>query len=260
MSNIDFTNEENIIYIRISYSIVQTITLFIYLFFYLKISSLPFNINEEKFDVVEPTTGEIMKMNSQEYDLYQLKQLRNQTLTSFAIILFLHLKWGFIQPLFMQSLLGLSSLLSNPLVRVYIFGELLKRPWTDPETENPFKRLISSFQEMTKEEEIPEEKKDEKEKGKGKKKHSKDNTEESETQETEENTQESETEENSEELEPEENNEELESEENNEELEPEVNNEELESEEIQESNLLTETSKDNSTGTRKRKTKRKSID
>jgi len=191
MSSIDFTDERNIDYIRISYSIVQFITLLLYLFFYWKISTSPFNPTEEKFDVVEPSGGTV-QMNSQEYDFFQLNQLRNQSVTSLVIILFLHLKWGFIQPLFMQSLLGLTTLLGNPLVQVYVFGESLKRPWSDPEAENPFKKLISSFKELT--QEVPEEKKDDDGK-EGETEHSKiselkDNEEESEMQEIEENTQE----------------------------------------------------------------------
>jgi len=152
MSRIDFTNEMNIIYVRIGYSLVQTINLFLYLFCFWKISSIPLNPKEEKIDVVE-TSGETLKLNSQEYDFLQLKQFRNRTFTSLVIILFLHIQWGFVPPLFMQSLLGLSGLVTNPLVKVYIFGESLKRPWTDPESESPFKQLLSSFTESPKEEE-----------------------------------------------------------------------------------------------------------
>lgn len=48
----------------------------------------------------------------------------------------MHLKWGYLRPLLLQSVLGLRTLSSAQIVQVYIFGYPatgdLKRPWKGP--------------------------------------------------------------------------------------------------------------------------------
>ncbi|KAI8911057.1 inorganic phosphate transporter Pho88, partial [Gorgonomyces haynaldii] len=69
----------------------------------------------------------------QEYDLGQAKALAFQNVLGAAIIVFMHLKWGYLRPMLLQSVLGLRTLSAAPIVQVYLFGKPatgdLARPW-----------------------------------------------------------------------------------------------------------------------------------
>ncbi len=68
-----------------------------------------------------------------DYDLSQVKSLFFQTVMGAAIVVFMHLKWGYLRPLLLQSVLGLKTLSAAPIVQVYVLGYKaegeLARPW-----------------------------------------------------------------------------------------------------------------------------------
>ena len=68
-----------------------------------------------------------------DYDLSQLKALLFQTVLGATIIVAMHLKWGYLRPLLLQSVLGLRTFSAAPIVQVYILGKTpvgeLARPW-----------------------------------------------------------------------------------------------------------------------------------
>ncbi|PIA12825.1 hypothetical protein COEREDRAFT_35454, partial [Coemansia reversa NRRL 1564] len=73
------------------------------------------------------------------YDLGEIAKLQKSTLFTAAIVVFMHFKFGYIQPLILQSLLPMLNLYKNPLFQIHILGkpaiDSLKRPWIP---ENPF--------------------------------------------------------------------------------------------------------------------------
>ncbi|KAJ2789784.1 phosphate transporter (Pho88), partial [Coemansia guatemalensis] len=79
------------------------------------------------------------------YDLGEIAKLQKSTLFTAAIVVFMHFKFGYIQPLILQSLLPMLNLYKNPLVQIHILGkpaiDSLKRPWVP---ENPFAALTGS--------------------------------------------------------------------------------------------------------------------
>jgi hypothetical protein len=78
-------------------------------------------------------------MTVAEHDTAELKQLFQQTAISIAILAFLHVKFGYVQPLILQSLFPFKNLFSSPLAKIHLLGRKdvneLKRPWPKP---NPF--------------------------------------------------------------------------------------------------------------------------
>ncbi|KAJ2158909.1 phosphate transporter (Pho88) [Coemansia sp. RSA 552] len=81
----------------------------------------------------------------QKYDLGEVAKLQKSTLLTAAIVVFMHFKFGYIQPLILQSLLPLLNLYKNQLFQIHLLGkpatDSLKRPWVP---ENPFAALTGS--------------------------------------------------------------------------------------------------------------------
>ncbi|KAJ2501302.1 phosphate transporter (Pho88) [Coemansia sp. RSA 1972] len=79
------------------------------------------------------------------YDLGEVAKLQKSTLFTTAIVLFMHFKFGYIQPLILQSLLPLLNLYKNQLFQIHLLGkpatDSLKRPWV---AENPFAALTGA--------------------------------------------------------------------------------------------------------------------
>ena len=75
----------------------------------------------------------------------QVKSLFFQTVLGAAVVVFMHVKWGYLRPLLLQSVLGLKTLAAAPIVQVYVLGYKpegeLARPWKAPglgqQTEGP---------------------------------------------------------------------------------------------------------------------------
>ncbi|KAI9595445.1 inorganic phosphate transporter Pho88 [Syncephalis fuscata] len=68
-----------------------------------------------------------------EYDQQQFWQQIKQVGTSVALLGFIHYKWGYVQPLLLQSILPVKSLFDSPAIQVHLLGKPaegeLKRPW-----------------------------------------------------------------------------------------------------------------------------------
>eukprot|EP01101_Sappina_pedata_P002102 TRINITY_DN12378_c1_g1_i1.p2 TRINITY_DN12378_c1_g1~~TRINITY_DN12378_c1_g1_i1.p2 ORF type:complete len:233 (-),score=100.11 TRINITY_DN12378_c1_g1_i1:60-671(-) len=149
MYNVDFKNPANVDIIRIAYGTMQVVTLFSYLFCYFKIER---NQNQEKVHIpgsagswgAQPTEEETITV--QEHDRRELKKFVNQILMGSLITVFIHYKWEVLPPLLMQAVMGLSNLLSNPLIKTYIMGNEVPRPWKE---ESMFSGLTDADQEDT---------------------------------------------------------------------------------------------------------------
>ncbi|KAK9727618.1 phosphate transporter (Pho88) [Basidiobolus ranarum] len=74
-----------------------------------------------------------------DYDNEELLKIVKQTFISLAILTFVHLKWGYVQPLFLQTFMPFKSLFENKVFKIYFFNKRaegeLKRPW---KTSTPF--------------------------------------------------------------------------------------------------------------------------
>ena len=67
----------------------------------------------------------------------ELKKQFKTTIISAIILIVLHLRMGYVQPLFLQSILPIKNLYYSPLTQVFLFGKGdsgFRRPWIS----NPF--------------------------------------------------------------------------------------------------------------------------
>lgn len=112
-------------------------------------------------------------MSVLEYDLAEVGKQIQQTLVSAGILSAIHSYFGYVQPLFLQSILPWKNLLTLPVVRVHLFGCKpvgdLARPWKAP---NPFGDFADAGKTEDTAEETPavEDKKESPKKGKKAKK------------------------------------------------------------------------------------------
>jgi hypothetical protein len=86
----------------------------------------------------------VAEMTVQEYDIARVKEFVKQSLISVCILLFLHYKYEFIQPLLIQAILPLKSAFSLPIFQIHLFRKSaegpLKRPFKPPAS--PFAGLM----------------------------------------------------------------------------------------------------------------------
>jgi hypothetical protein len=81
-------------------------------------------------------------MTITEYDKSQIMKAVKQIVTGLCMIGFIHFKWGYVQPLFMQTFMIPMQLFKNPLFQIFVLSrtgeDLEKRPFKE---ENPFAAL-----------------------------------------------------------------------------------------------------------------------
>jgi len=68
-----------------------------------------------------------------DYDLDMVKKGRNSQLGSLALMCFLHIKKGMVQPLVAQAVMGVAALVKEPLVQAHLLGRDLERPFVAPQ-------------------------------------------------------------------------------------------------------------------------------
>lgn len=186
------TDPKIITILRISYGASQILSILVLLFLRMKINKA--NQKNQFVEVEEPAkpfSDEYnipqlqvnldyyfrqptkKKMSVLEYDLAEVGKQMQQTLVSAGILVAIHSYFGYVQPLFLQSILPWKNLLTLPVVRVHLFGakpvDDLARPWKAP---NPFGDLVDSGKTEAAAEETPavEDKKESPKKGKKAKK------------------------------------------------------------------------------------------
>ncbi|KAJ1642039.1 phosphate transporter (Pho88) [Coemansia erecta] len=102
--------------------------------------------NELEYD--DPTPGSQegrIKTTVCKYDLSELSKLQKSTIFTVAIVGFMHFKFGYVQPLILQSIMPLMNLYKNQLFQIHVLGKPavdgLQRPWVP---ENPFAALTGA--------------------------------------------------------------------------------------------------------------------
>ncbi|ORX97925.1 inorganic phosphate transporter [Basidiobolus meristosporus CBS 931.73] len=68
-----------------------------------------------------------------DYDCDEVFKVVKQTFISLCILAFIHLKWGYVQPLFLQTFMPFKSLFESKVFQIHFFNKRaegeLKRPW-----------------------------------------------------------------------------------------------------------------------------------
>ncbi|KAJ1650202.1 phosphate transporter (Pho88) [Dispira simplex] len=86
--------------------------------------------------------GREVETTVRDYDLGEVSKQINSVLLTLGMLGFMHYQWGFVQPLFLQSVLPIKSFVTSNLVRIHILGRAaegpLQRPWRP---ENPLGKL-----------------------------------------------------------------------------------------------------------------------
>ncbi|KAI8887639.1 inorganic phosphate transporter [Backusella circina FSU 941] len=97
------------------------------------------------------STDKLVNTNNMDYDVEEVKKQMKQSFTGVAIVAFLHLKFGYVQPLVMQSILGFKTFFTTKEARIHFFngrtttGEL-RRPFR---VESPFNMMGEKRQPKT---------------------------------------------------------------------------------------------------------------
>ncbi|KAJ1958066.1 phosphate transporter (Pho88) [Linderina pennispora] len=90
-------------------------------------------------DTAAGSSGQRIETTNVKYDLQEVAKLQKSSLFTVVIVLFMHFKFGYIQPLILQSILPLFNFVKSPLFQVHVLGkpatDSLARPWVP---ESPF--------------------------------------------------------------------------------------------------------------------------
>ncbi|EGF82869.1 hypothetical protein BATDEDRAFT_23108 [Batrachochytrium dendrobatidis JAM81] len=128
---------ENILYIRIAYGVSQLVGYSIMAYVFMRVrdkndkTALIYNESKNPF---APNESKVVTSTVGDYDKEQVKNFFTQGLTAVAILAFMHLKWGYLRPLFIQAIMSLRQLYSNPMFQIHVLG----KPATD-NLARPFK-------------------------------------------------------------------------------------------------------------------------
>jgi hypothetical protein len=143
----DLENPTNLLCYRFIFFFVQTSILVLCAYIFFRMSRNNKNNNNNTKITVPPETsffshlipdsGKPTRMTVSEYDRMELFALIRKTVITMCIISIIHFKFGIVPPLIVSSVLALFSLYSSPLIKIYLFGSDITRPWKK-ESQNPF--------------------------------------------------------------------------------------------------------------------------
>ncbi|KAK9477459.1 inorganic phosphate transporter Pho88 [Lipomyces japonicus] len=142
---IPFEDPQVVQYARLAYVLSNVILFGIYFIVRLKINSKN-DLTTLKF--VEPPSQfggsserKLTTTTVKDYDLQQVSSAVRSSFTGIAILLFMHFKLGYTNPLVMQSILPIKSLFEQKVVQIHLFGKPatgdLKRPFQAPSLFGP---------------------------------------------------------------------------------------------------------------------------
>ena len=144
MNKIDFTDADNLLYLRVGFCVAQaaTFAICVYMFFRIRAAAnqTKVTVPPKQFD----TTGQPTVMTIEAYDTSELKKIFSQLLMGFVLTGFFHLKWEITAPLFLQIFITPKNALTSPLFKTAVMGEVLTRPF--PEAPNPLADLFMGGQ------------------------------------------------------------------------------------------------------------------
>lgn len=92
------------------------------------------------------TAPETITTTIKDYDVDQLKQFIQSTMTSIVIISVMHFQFKFTQPLLMQSILPIKNLITHKEALIHLWGDAPEGPLARPfVADNPLSGLTSMF-------------------------------------------------------------------------------------------------------------------
>lgn len=92
------------------------------------------------------TAPETITTTIKDYDVDQLKQFIQSTMTSVLIISVMHFQFKFTQPLLMQSIMPIKNLITHKEALIHLWGDAPEGPLARPfVADNPLSGLTSMF-------------------------------------------------------------------------------------------------------------------
>eukprot|EP00013_Stygamoeba_regulata_P023651 CAMPEP_0177644544 /NCGR_PEP_ID=MMETSP0447-20121125/8746_1 /TAXON_ID=0 /ORGANISM="Stygamoeba regulata, Strain BSH-02190019" /LENGTH=215 /DNA_ID=CAMNT_0019146915 /DNA_START=141 /DNA_END=788 /DNA_ORIENTATION=+ len=141
---IDWTVEENLLKARIAFALVHAalVILGVYLLYKIKKS----RIANVKVPAI-PGDETSKETTVWEHDVAKLRQWATTMTLTLCITLVMHIKFGFVPPLLIQSVMNPVNFSSNQLFKTWIVGDaqaegLGERPWKEEKPANPFASLL----------------------------------------------------------------------------------------------------------------------
>eukprot|EP01123_Difflugia_compressa_P004132 TRINITY_DN15485_c0_g1_i1.p1 TRINITY_DN15485_c0_g1~~TRINITY_DN15485_c0_g1_i1.p1 ORF type:complete len:197 (-),score=46.45 TRINITY_DN15485_c0_g1_i1:43-633(-) len=137
-NKIDFTDPTTLLIARVSFVIAEVLGGLVLV--YLRQQIIKNNDDRKIVEVKKqpqfgqqpPAEAEMEIITVQEYDQRELKSQFNQLIMRVIIMSFLHFYFNLSVPLVIQLVSIPVSLYKSPLVKVYIFGAILNRPFPQP--------------------------------------------------------------------------------------------------------------------------------
>eukprot|EP01092_Planopodium_desertum_P007609 TRINITY_DN3140_c0_g1_i5.p1 TRINITY_DN3140_c0_g1~~TRINITY_DN3140_c0_g1_i5.p1 ORF type:complete len:199 (-),score=12.71 TRINITY_DN3140_c0_g1_i5:39-635(-) len=155
MRGVDFTNPENIFRLRVLYGIsllIQIIMMAITFFQIISKKDSRIIRVPAKPSLTNPTPepGQFSEQTVYQYDMEQLRSTFFSTAFGVGLLFFLHLKFGFMPPLFLQAFSQPISFFDQKLVKIHLRGFPaegdLERPFKAPASANPLAALFGGQQ------------------------------------------------------------------------------------------------------------------
>ncbi|KAK9383536.1 inorganic phosphate transporter Pho88 [Kockiozyma suomiensis] len=134
---IPFEDPMVVFYARCAYLASNVIIFTVYLYARIKVASKNDLTTLKYVEPPAPMSGstekKLVTTTVKEYDLQQITTAIRSSLFGIVVLVFMHFKLGYTNPLVMQSILPLKSLYEQKIVQIHVFGKPavgdLKRPF-----------------------------------------------------------------------------------------------------------------------------------
>lgn len=79
------------------------------------------DVKKAKF-FMSPEEQEVERISVKDYDLREIRTQMKSIVTGVVLLFFLHFKFGFVQPLFVQAISPIRAVLISPLTMIHLYG------------------------------------------------------------------------------------------------------------------------------------------
>mmetsp|Transcript_1079 Transcript_1079/g.1407 ORF Transcript_1079/g.1407 Transcript_1079/m.1407 type:complete len:200 (+) Transcript_1079:147-746(+) len=158
LKKLNLPEDDLLMYSRFAFAIRSLILVVVFGLIYLKVKNIPDDgktIPSHQKNVGFGQQETVPAMTLKEYDNSNFLQTVKQEGIQIGILLVLHLKFGFVQPLLISSIVSLMKLCDSEIVKIYLFG---LNPENHPSLKRPFGGVV--IEEEQKNEDNKESKKD----------------------------------------------------------------------------------------------------
>ena len=127
---VDFSNEDNVLYLRMTYLLAQGLCWACMLYIYHVVTSknnmTKVQVMEQSMFSADPAAEakkEPVEMTVRDYHLQHLKQMMLRILVSTGVIALLHLRWAFMPPLLMQCILNPQQIYNSQVFALHVMNK-----------------------------------------------------------------------------------------------------------------------------------------